>query len=196
MSARSEGCAAAWGPPLAYRPQEDDPEPAYAVADAWAPPHPLALPAELCERIRAAAQQSPLRQRSLSGTYVPADLDPADRQQVLDRLAQANAAWWNLAITEWDLVVKRYGVGDEHAEHQDLYGGAARRKLGGIVQLSHPQEYAGGALSIRLADQRIELPRAQGTLAVWPGWALHEVAPVTEGERWALALFGYGPPLR
>ncbi len=99
-------------------------------------------------------------------------------------------------VIEWQLVVKRYGVGDEHAEHADLYGGAARRKLGGIVQLSHSEEYEGGALSVRLADQRVELPRDLGTLAVWPGWTLHQVDPITSGERWALAVFGYGPPLR
>ncbi len=60
----------------------------------------------------------------------------------------------------------------------------------------HPQEYEGGALSVRLAGQQVELPRAQGSLAVWPGWTLHQVAPITEGERWVLAVFGYGPPLR
>ncbi len=52
------------------------------------------------------------------------------------------------------------------------------------------------ALSVRLTDQRAELPRAQGALAVWPGWTLHRVDPIMDGERWALAVFGYGPPLR
>ncbi len=59
-----------------------------------------------------------------------------------------------------------------------------------------PDEYKGGALSVRLADQRVELPRAQGSLAVWPGWTLHEVDPLMDGERWALAVFGYGSPPR
>ncbi len=87
-----------------------------------------------------------MRQRSLNGTYVLADLDPADRQQVLDRLAQANAAWWGLVVTDWELVVKRYAIGDEHAEHQDLHAGAAGRKLAGVVQLSQDDAYSGGDL--------------------------------------------------
>lgn len=197
-SSRRGGCASGWQEPWKLDPDPEGPEPAYAAADAWSPPHPLALPRELCVRVREAARRAPLRRRSLSGTYVSVDddLDPADRQQVTERLEQANGAWWALAITEWEMVVKRYTVGDEHAEHQDLYAGAARRKLGGIAQLSDPGDYQGGELSVRLGDQRTELPRDLGTLAVWPGWTLHQVEPVTDGERWVLAVFGYGPRLQ
>ena len=189
--------ASDWAEPLAYRPgSESDPEPPYAIADAWTPPHPLAVPADLCDRLRDAAQEAPRRQHSLSGTYISLDLEPADEREVLDRVAWANAAWWSLAVTDWHLVAKRYRQGDEHAEHQDLYGGAARRKVGAIVQLSDPGEYDGGALRVRIGDQYAQLPRERGTLAVWPSWTLHGVEPITRGERWALAVFGYGPPLR
>ncbi len=53
-----------------------------------------------------------------------------------------------------------------------------------------------GALSVRLADQQVELPRDLGTLAVWPGCTLHQVAQIMDGEWWALAVLGCGPPLR
>ncbi len=63
----------------------------------------------------------------------------------------------------------------------------------------HPPGSAGKSLrglQRPLAGQRVELPRAQGTLAVWPGWTLHRVDPIMDGERWALAVFGYGPSLQ
>jgi predicted 2-oxoglutarate/Fe(II)-dependent dioxygenase YbiX len=40
------------------------------------------------------------------------------------------------------------------------------------------------------------MPRTRGTLVVFPGWTVHEVEPVTAGERWALIVNGWGPPLR
>jgi hypothetical protein len=39
---------------LPYGP--DDPEPAYTLADAFEPPHPLAVPPDLCDRILAACE--------------------------------------------------------------------------------------------------------------------------------------------
>ncbi len=62
---------------LSYVPTTSaDPEPPYAVADAWEPPHELALPLDVCDRVRAAAGRAhPIR--SGNGTYYMADLDPA-----------------------------------------------------------------------------------------------------------------------
>ncbi|MDP9396831.1 MAG: 2OG-Fe(II) oxygenase [Actinomycetota bacterium] len=194
---RGGGAAAGWPEPFRYSPDgAGDPEPPYAVADAWAPPHPLALPEGLCYRLRAAALCAPLRGLSDTGTYLTVDLDPGDEQQILDRIRAANAAWWGLEVSEWLLMGKSYRPGDQHAEHQDVYAGAARRKLGAIVQLSDPAEYRGGALRVRVGAGTVELPRALGTLAAWPGWTLHGVEPVTAGERQVLAIFGYGPALR
>ncbi len=63
---------------LSYFPRSNaDLEPAYAVADAWEPPHELALPLDVCDRVRAAAAAShPIP--SQNGTYLFPDLDPAD----------------------------------------------------------------------------------------------------------------------
>lgn len=194
---RGGGTAAGWSMPFHYLPTDtQDPEPPYALADAWVPPHPLALPADLCDRIRVAALYSPLHQLSHDGTYIAVDLDPDDEQQVLERVEQANAAWWGLAVDEWVIGVKHYQAGEDCPTHQDLYGGAARRKLGGIVQLSDPGEYTGGGLHAQLGASLVDLPRAFGTLALWPSWTVHHVDPITTGERWVLVVGGYGPPLR
>ncbi len=90
-----------------------------------------------------------------------------------------------LAITERELVVKRYAIGDEHAEHQDLYGGAARRKLGGIVQLSARRSTRAVRSASGSPTSRSSCP-AQGILAVWPGWTLHRSrrSSRANGGRW------------
>ena len=65
------------------------------------------------------------------------------------------------------------------------------------MQLSGPGDYDGGALCVRDGRERVSLPRTRGTLTrSRPGWTLHQVEPVTRGERWVLAVAGLGPPLR
>jgi PKHD-type hydroxylase len=105
-----------------------------------------------------------------------------------------NAAWWKLELDAWDLKAKRYRPGDRHTRHQDTHGGAVRRKFAGSVQLSHSDAYEGGDLLVHHADDVVAVPRARGTLVAFPAWAMHEVEPVTSGERWALIVNGWGPP--
>ena len=181
---------------LSYLPFDDeDEEPAYAVADAWEPPHPLALPAALCDRLVTAAEETEAGPRP-NGSYHYIDLEPEDREAIVSRFEEANALWWRLDIDRWDVKVKRYADGDHHSEHQDLHADAARRKMAGSVQLSDPGDYVGGALVMRFAGQRISMPRTRGTMVAFPGWTVHEVEPVTGGQRWALIVNGFGPPLR
>jgi 2OG-Fe(II) oxygenase superfamily len=184
---------------LAYLPYgPEDPEPAYAIADAWSPPHELSLPASLCDAVLASRGDllSPAA-TSGNGDYYAADLGWAERDAVVDRFAAANNTWWGLDLDEWQLAIKRYRPGDRHVEHQDLHAaGGARRKLAGVVQLSEPDDYQGGALVMRFAHHRTTMPRARGTLVAFPGWTLHEVEPVVSGERWMLAVNGWGSRLR
>ena len=49
---------------------------------------------------------------------------------------------------------------------------------------------------MHFADHRLAMPRTRGTLMAFPGWTVHEVEPVASGERWALIVNGWGPPLR
>ncbi len=173
-----------------------DSEPPYAVADAWTPPHPLALPESLCGRIlTAASYATPAPSRN--GTYYhDLDLSDADRQEVLGRFQQANGIWWRVDVNRWLLGVKRYRPGDRHALHQDLHAGAAGRKFAGVVQLSDPDDYTGGQLVMHFSEEHAVMPAARGTLVAFPGWTVHEVTPVTSGERWSLCVNAWGPPLR
>jgi PKHD-type hydroxylase len=53
------------------------------------------------------------------------------------------------------------------------------------VFLSDPDSYDGGELTIadNYGEQRIKLPA--GSIVIYPGTSLHEVKPVTRGERLA-----------
>lgn len=170
-------------------------EPDYAAIDAWEPPHPLALDESVCDEILASTGRV-IGEPSGNCTYFHDCLPTHLLELVIRRFAEANRVWWHLDIDQWDAGVKRYDVGERHASHQDLHAGAARRKLAGVVQLSSPTAYEGGALTASWCSEKATMPRTRGTLIAFPGWTVHEVEPVTAGTRWSLCVNGRGPRLR
>ena len=181
---------------LSYVSDGSEREPTYAVADYWTAPDPMALPVEICTRIIATARGSQPIQSS-NGTYYLPDLVARTERAILERFAAANDLWWQLDLTEWFIGVKQYRAGDAHPEHQDLHAaGGGLRKLAGVAQLSHPGDYDGGELRVRFAHEVVHVPRTVGTVLAMPGWTLHEVLPVTRGERWSLICNADGPKLR
>jgi predicted 2-oxoglutarate/Fe(II)-dependent dioxygenase YbiX len=128
--------------------------------------------------------------------YFEPGVTAADEAEVIARFEEANRQWWELDVDRWIIGVKRYRPGECHTVHQDLHAGAAGRKLAGVVQLSDPDKYDGGALLMRFAHHAVPMPTTRGTLIAFPGWTVHEVEPVTRGERWSLCVNGWGPRLR
>jgi len=55
--------------------------------------------------------------------------------------------------------------------------------------LSEPDEYDGGVLSIEEAYGRLRVKLAAGSFVVYPSGSIHEVTPVTRGERLACYMF-------
>lgn len=68
-------------------------------------------------------------------------------------------------------------------------GSGLRTDVSGTLFLSAPQEYDGGELAIEdlYGEHRIKLP--PGHLVLYPSGSIHEVRPVTRGERRACYLF-------
>jgi len=58
-----------------------------------------------------------------------------------------------------------------------------RSDLSCTVFLNDPEDYEGGALHIRLADASMRFKLKPGQAIVYPSDTLHEVEPVTSGER-------------
>ena len=85
-------------------------------------------------------------------------------------------------------LLTRYQPSMKYGAHADaafiqLPGGPIRSDLSCTVFLNDPDSYEGGALHIRLGDASIRFKLQPGETIVYPSDTLHEVEPVTKGER-------------
>jgi len=72
---------------------------------------------------------------------------------------------------------------DKYKKHVDRAVDSVIRKLSLSIQLTDPKEYQGGELLLYENEKGIEMKKEQGTLILFPSYTLHEVKPVTKGER-------------
>lgn len=79
--------------------------------------------------------------------------------------------------------------------HQD-FGVGISRKLSMVVQLSDPSEYEGGNLQIMNGQHPITVRKQRGLIAVFPSFMLHQVTPVTQGNRQSLVAWVSGAPFK
>jgi PKHD-type hydroxylase len=70
------------------------------------------------------------------------------------------------------------------------------RKLSVVVQLSNPEEYEGGELLIYNSHEPTVIRKEMGMMVMFPSYTLHEVTPVTKGERYSLVGWVHGPAFR
>jgi PKHD-type hydroxylase len=66
------------------------------------------------------------------------------------------------------------------------------RKLSISLQLTNPEEYEGGELYLYDDEKGTVMDKTQGTLIMFPSFVLHEVMPVTKGERNSLVTWVTG----
>lgn len=86
------------------------------------------------------------------------------------------------------LMISKTGVGGQYGAHVDnpLMGkGAARLRtdISFTLFLTPPGEYDGGELVIHAAGMNQEIKGNAGDLVLYPSTSIHEVRPVTRGER-------------
>lgn len=79
--------------------------------------------------------------------------------------------------------------------HQD-FGVNVSRKLSLVLQLSHPESYAGGELQILTKSDPENVKKERGFMAIFPAWTLHQVTEVTRGSRQSLVAWVAGDPFR
>ena len=85
-------------------------------------------------------------------------------------------------------LITRYQPGMHYGAHADsafiqLPGGTLRSDLSCTVFLNEPESYEGGSLHIQLGDAEIQFKLPPGLAIIYPSDTLHQVDPVTEGER-------------
>ena len=64
------------------------------------------------------------------------------------------------------------------------------------MQLSDPSEYEGGELKLYNGHEPITIKREKGLIVFFPSYTLHEVTPVTKGERYTLVGWVHGPAFK
>ena len=85
-------------------------------------------------------------------------------------------------------LLARYRPGMKYGLHSDsafiqLGARQLRSDLSCTLFLSDPESYEGGALSVRLGTRAMQFKLPAGSAVVYPSTTLHEVVPVTAGER-------------
>ena len=122
---------------------------------------------------------------------------PALRRLVLQALAR-NATFFAAALplkvlppffNRYAGATNAYGPHVDGAMRQAPDGSYVRSDLSATLFLSDPDSYDGGELSITdtFGTHRIKLPA--GSLVLYPSSSVHEVTPVTRGERMACFMF-------
>lgn len=85
-------------------------------------------------------------------------------------------------------LLARYEPGMRYGEHSDspiiqLAQRQLRSDISCTIFISDPETYEGGALSVRVGTRKVEFKLKAGSAIVYPSTTLHEVTPVTSGER-------------
>jgi len=85
-------------------------------------------------------------------------------------------------------MMTRYKPGMKYGAHADaafiqLPGATIRSDLSCTIFLNDPQDYEGGELHVRLGDADLSFKLNPGQAIVYPSDSLHQVVPVTRGER-------------
>jgi len=71
------------------------------------------------------------------------------------------------------------------------------RKLSIVMQLSDPVDYEGGTLELRPnGEEVIKMRKQRGLIVAFPSWTLHQVTPVTKGNRQSLVAWISGPAFK
>lgn len=116
------------------------------------------------------------------------------RMELLIRIltsAMAHNATFRSAVLPYrmaDPIFARYQPGMTYGDHVDdplmgLSGQRFRTDVSMTIFLREPETYAGGELVIRTTFGAREVKLKAGSAVVYPSSSLHQVAPVTEGER-------------
>jgi len=122
-------------------------------------------------------------------------------QRLTVLIQQNNSQFFNFDLTMIETLQFTYYSSEENGcykAHVDTncWQLPHNRKLSIVVQLSDPEEYEGGDLKLYTSYEPIFIKKEKGMVATFPSYTLHEVSPVTKGERYSLVAWVNGPAFR
>lgn len=177
--------------------------------ETWAYYH-NALSKEECDEIKKIANNKSFEVARLGKESIKDEsvrkselvwLHPSDNlehiyQKLTDVIVLLNEKFFNFELFGFaeSIQFTKYTFPDgKYGKHIDKNKGKLFRKLSIIVQLTNPDEYEGGKVLIHGSGKPDVLPTTQGSLYAFPSYVLHEVTPVTKGERCSLVAWLTGP---
>jgi PKHD-type hydroxylase len=91
-------------------------------------------------------------------------------------------------------LLARYEPGMKYGAHADapfiqLPNGPLRSDVSGTIWIADPASYDGGDLNIHLGTEKVSIKGEPGSMVVYPSTTLHEVTPVTRGQRLVMITF-------
>lgn len=127
----------------------------------------------------------------------------AETQWVFRKLADVasnlNAQFFRFDLTGFgeSLQLTNYDKSEHgmYGWHQD-YNAFVSRKLSLVVQLSDPADYEGGNLQIMTTGEPENVRKQRGLIVAFPSYVLHQVTPVTQGNRQTLVAWVSGPTFK
>ena len=139
-------------------------------------------------------EESDVRDSKISWLYPVDGMDWVFRR-VTDITLNLNERFFNFdlfGLNEGFQFTNYEAPSGKYGKHVDRGINMVVRKLSISIQLTNPEEYEGGELYLYDGDKGTLMDKAQGTLIIFPSYVLHEVMPVTKGERNSLVTWVTG----
>ena len=130
-------------------------------------------------------EKTKVRDNQISWLYASDNIEWVFRR-VTDIVLSLNKQFFNFdlfGLHEGFQFTNYVAPGNKYGKHTDRGLDIPVRKLSLSIQLTDPKEYEGGELFLYGDENGDEMKKEQGTLILFPSYVLHEVKPVTKGER-------------
>lgn len=116
--------------------------------------------------------------------------------QIASAAVARNAEFQNIVFPKRiaSLLLCRYDKEMNYGSHADspmipLPNGPLRSDVSGTLFIADPSTYEGGELTVHLGTETLRIKGEPGSMIVYPSTTLHEVAPVTSGQRLVFITF-------
>jgi PKHD-type hydroxylase len=139
--------------------------------------------------------------RSFSSWIMPNEHTSWIYQRLSELVNQNNSKFFNFDLTQIETLQFTYYSDKEdgcYKSHIDPLNWSLphNRKLSIVLQLSDPSEYEGGELKLHTSNNPITIQKEKGYVVTFPSYTLHEVTPVTKGNRYSLVAWVHGPSFK